>query len=331
MKRKIPDEIGILAVLVLVGLILSLMSPEFFTASNLSTLLLNATVIALLSIGETFVLLTAGIDLSVGSGIALSGVLSALILENHGSIWLSLIVAVISTLLMGLFNGLIIHYVKVPPFIVTFATMSVAASIPMIVTQANPIAITQESFGNIGSGYLLGVPVPVIILVVVAIFAYILLAKTVVGMQIYAVGGNRESARLAGVNTARVDLLVYIVSGFTSGVCGIIDASRLMSGYPTAGSGNDLFFSIAAAVVGGVSLFGGIGSVGGALIGAVLIGTISDGLNILNVSSYWQPLVIGVIILIGVTFDTLRTSQRLNLSFWSVLSSRLKGRTQPLS
>jgi ribose transport system permease protein len=331
MKRKIPDEIGILAVLVLVGLILSLMSPQFFTASNLSTLLLNATVIALLSIGETFVLLTAGIDLSVGSGIALSGVLSALILEHHGSMWLALMAAVVSTLLVGLFNGLIIHYVKVPPFIVTFATMSVAASIPMIVTQANPIAITRESFGNLGSGYLMGVPVPVIILAVIAILAYILLSKTVVGMQIYAVGGNRESARLAGVNTARVDLLVYLVSGFTSGVCGIIDASRLMSGYPTAGSGNDLFFSIAAAVVGGVSLFGGIGSVGGALIGAVLIGTISDGLNILNVSSYWQPLVIGVIILIGVTFDTLRTSQRLNLSFWSVLSSRLRGRAQPLS
>lgn len=329
MKKRLPNEVGILVVLVLVGLVLSLLSPHFFTGANLSTLLLNATVIALLSIGEAFVLLTGGIDLSVGSGIALSGVVAAVVLAHHGSILLSVVVAIASTLLVGLFNGLIIHYVKVPPFIVTFATMSVAASIPLIITQANPIAITLESFANIGSGYVVGIPVPVIVLVIVAILAYILLSKTVVGMQIYAVGGNRESARLAGVNTARVDLLVYLVSGFTSGVSGVIDASRLMSGYPTAGTGNSLFFSIAAAVVGGVSLFGGTGSVPGALIGALLIGAISDGLNVLNVSSYWQPLVIGLIILVGVTFDTLRASHRLNLSFWTVLTSRLKRRPHP--
>jgi ribose transport system permease protein len=323
MKRRVPQETGILVVLLLVGVVFTRLSPYFLTESNLFTLLLNTAVVALLALGQTFVLLTAGIDLSVGSGIALSGVTAAIVLAANGSVWEAVVAGVLATAAIGLINGVIIHYLKVPAFITTFGTMSVAASIPMIVTQAVPIAITNQSFANLGGGFLGPVPVPVAILFVVAILAYFILARTVFGIHVYAVGGNRESARLAGVNTARVDIIVYLVSGILSGVSGIIDASRLMAGYPTAGSGTDLFFSIAAAVVGGVSLFGGVGTIPGVIVGAVLIGTISDGLNIANVSSYWQPLVIGLIILIGVTFDTLRQSRTGNLSLLQRVAGRL--------
>ncbi|KLU59674.1 ribose transport system permease protein RbsC [Peptococcaceae bacterium CEB3] len=325
-RWKLPNETGIFGVLVVVFVVLSLLSPTFFTVSNTFTLLLNATVIAILSLGQTFVLLTAGIDLSVGAGIALSGVIAAVGMQDGFSWGVSVILALLATVLIGVFNGLVIHYIKVPAFIVTFATMGVASSIPLILTHAVPIPILNPSFSIIGQGFVGPVPFPVILLAILALVAYVILSRTVFGLHVYSVGGNRESARLAGVNTAKIDILVYSISGLMSGVAGLIDASRLMSGYPTAGSGNSLFFSISAAVVGGVSLFGGIGTIPGAIIGALLIGTLSDGMNILNVSSYWQSLVIGVIILLGVTFDTIRTSQKEKVGFTKVISGKFAGK-----
>lgn len=322
-KWRLPKEWGIFSVLVLVYIVFGILSPNFLTASNTFTLLLNGSVVGLLAIGQTFVLLTAGIDLSVGSGIALSGVMAAIAMA-HGAPWyLAMMAALICTILIGLFNGVVIHYVKVPAFIVTFATMGVASSIPMILTQDTPIPITSNAFSFIGEGFVGPVPVPVILMLGVAVIAYLILSRSVFGLHIYAVGGNRESARLAGVNTAKVDLMVYMLSGLMAGLGGLVDASRLMSGYPTAGSGTSLFFSISAAVVGGVSLFGGVGTILGAVIGAILIAVVSNGLDILNVSSYWQPLVIGLIILAGVTMDILRTSRSENRSFWDVLQKRL--------
>lgn len=323
-KPRLPKELGIFSVLVLAYIIFGILSPNFMTTSNTFTLLLNGSVVGLLAIGQTFVLLTAGIDLSVGSGIALSGVMAAIAMA-HGAPWyLAMIAALVCTILIGLFNGVVIHYVKVPPFIVTFATMGVASSIPMILTQDTPIPITSNAVSFLGQGFIGPVPVPVILLLLVAVTASLVLSRTVFGLHVYSVGGNRESARLAGVNTAKVDLTVYMLSGLMAGLGGLVDASRLMSGYPTAGSGTSLFFSIAAAVVGGVSLFGGVGTILGAVIGAVLIAVVSNGLDILNVSSYWQPLVIGLIILAGVTVDILRTSRSENNSFWEGLRKRLR-------
>jgi ribose transport system permease protein len=293
------------------------------TTSNTFTLLLNGSVVAFLAIGETFVLLTAGIDLSVGADIALSGVVAAIAI-GHGLPWyMGILLAIASTMVIGWFNGVVIHYVKVPPFIVTFATMGVASSIPLILTEATPIPITSKFFAFIGQGFIGPLPFAVLLLAVVAIIAHLILSRTVFGLHVYSVGGNREFARLAGVNTAKVDVLVYMLSGVMAGVGGLVDASRLMSGYPTAGSGNSLFFAIAAAVVGGVSLFGGIGTVPGAVIGAVLIAVVSDGMDIMNVSSYWQPLVIGLIILVGVTIDTLRVARSQRTSFREVLMARV--------
>lgn len=307
-RRALPDELGIFVVLVVVVIVLSLLSPAFGTVSNGLTLLLNGAVIAFLALGQVFVLLTGGIDLSTGANVAMSGVLAALFM-SWGLPWLvATVLAVGCGALLGLINGAVVSFVKVPPFIATFGAMGVASSIPLIITGANSIPVRDVGFSFIGQGYIAGIPVPVVLLVIAAVLATILLRRTRQGVWIYALGGNAAAARLAGVQVRRTTLLVYALSGACAGMGGVIATSRLMVGFPATGLGNELFFSIAAAVVGGVSLFGGIGSVTGAMIGAVLIAAVSDGLNVLNVSSYWQSLVIGLIILGGVAIDTYRRS-----------------------
>ena len=305
-KFRWPDQTGIFLVLLVVLLVLSLMSPSFGTVNNMLSLLLNGSVIAFLALGQTFVLLTGGIDLSTGANIAMTGVLAAYLME-HGIPWvLASVLAVAAGLVLGVINGLIIHYVKVPPFIVTFSTQGIATAVPLIITGANSISIGQTGFSWIGQGRVAGIPIPVILLLIAAVAATWFLTRTRLGVHVYASGGNKPAARLAGVNIPRITVLAYAVSGVCGGIAGLIATSRLMVGFPATGLGNELFFSIAAAVVGGVSLFGGTGTVPGAMIGAVLIAAVSNGMNVLNVSSYWQSLVIGSIILLGVSFDTYR-------------------------
>lgn len=312
MKRwRVPEEAGVALILLLVIVAMSILSPNFRTLSNAEILLLNGAVIAFLAMGQTFVLLTGGIDLSAGSAVAMTGVLAAVIMR-YGYPWeVAALVAILVGILLGVVNGFFIHYVRLPAFIVTFCTNGVAASIPFIITGANSVSVKDYDFAVIGRGAMFGIPMPVFLVIVAAILLTIVLRLTPLGVQIYATGGNAETSRLAGVNIGRTIITVYVVSGVCAAIGGLITASRLMVGYPSAGSGNELFFSIASAVVGGVSLFGGIGSVPGALLGAVLIATVSNGMNVLGVPSYWQPLVIGLIILTGVTFDTYR--RRLSL------------------
>jgi ribose transport system permease protein len=302
----VPEETGIFVILLIVVIGFSMLSSNFRTVSNGSTLLLNGSVIAFLALGQAFVLLTGGIDLSTGANVALTGVFAAQMMQ-HGLPWT---VAALLALLLGAFvgtvNGLVIHYVKVPAFIVTFATQGVASSIPLIITKGNSVPVLDSNFSFVGQGKIAGAPVPVVMLITAALVAWFLLKSTIYGRHVYAFGGNREAARLAGVNLARTTVSVYALSGLCAGFGGLISTSRLMVGFPTTGLGNELFFSITAAVVGGVSLFGGTGSVPGAMIGAVLIAAVSDGMNVANVSSYWQPLVIGLIILAGVSLDTYR-------------------------
>lgn len=306
MRRRVPNEVGIAAVVVLVAVVLSVLSPNFRTLENAQVLLLNGAVIAFLALGQTFVLLTGGIDLSTGSNIALTGMIAALTTAAGLPWYLAIVTAVATGLLVGAVNGSLIAYLKLPPFIVTFATFGVAASIPLILTGASSINVRDPLFAIIGRGALFGIPMPVVLVAVAAIIFTVILRFTSTGVHIYAVGGNAETSRLAGVRSARVIVLSYALSGLCASMGGLIVTSRLMVGYPSAGSGNELFYSIAAAVVGGVSLFGGIGSIGGALLGAVLIATVSNGMNVIGVESYWQPLVIGVIILVGVVLDTHR-------------------------
>lgn len=311
-RRRIPEELGIFAVIVLVAAIFGLMSPTFRTFDNANLLLLNGAVIAFLAMGQAFVLLTGGIDLSTGSNVALTGMIAALTMRSGAPWWVAALAALAVGALVGTVNGALIHYLRLPPFIVTFAAFGVAASIPLILTGASSVNVADPMFAVIGRGSLFGVPMPVVLVVVFAIVLTVLLRLTPTGVHIYAVGGNRETSRLSGIPIGRVTMLVYALSGLCAGMGGLIVTSRLMVGYPSAGSGNELFYSIAAAVVGGVSLFGGIGSLPGALLGAVLIGTVSNGMNVVGVQSYWQPLVIGLIILGGVIIDTYRRQSSLS-------------------
>lgn len=305
-RRRLPEEAGIFLVLVIVLIVLGALSPSFRTVSNGLTLLLNGSVIAFLALGQTFVLLTGGIDLSTGANVAMTGVLAPLLMEK-GLPWpVAAVLALAAGALLGALNGAIIHYVKIPAFIATFSTMGVASSIPLIITGANSITVIDAGFAVVGQGRILGVPVPVVLLAISVVLAWFLLSWTKNGVHIYALGGNQAAARLAGVSVGRTTMMVYAISGLCAGMGGLISTSRLMVGFPATGLGNELFFSIAAAVVGGVSLFGGVGSVAGAMIGAVLISAVSNGMNVLNVSSYWQSLVIGLIILAGVSLDTYR-------------------------
>ncbi|MCZ3378154.1 ABC transporter permease [Rhizobium sp. AG207R] len=323
---KVPAEAGIAFVLLVVLIAGALASPNFLTLSNLFVLLLNGAVIGFLCLGQSFVLFTGGIDLSCGSIVAMTCVLAAVFMEYVGLPWPVAAVLVLAVgALAGALNGVIIDKTGVPPFIVTFAMMGVAASIPQIITGAESIRVMDFGYRFIGQAKISGIPFPVIALAIAIIVAAIFIKRTVTGTHIFAVGGNAEAARLAGVNTSRITILVYAISGLCGACGGLIYGSRLMTGYPTAGRGDELFFSIAGAVVGGVSLFGGIGSIYGAMIGATLIATISNLMNVLNVDAYWQPLVIGVIILVGVTFDTMRSSSRLSLPWAKFLKKKFAG------
>lgn len=309
--RRLPDEMGILGILVLVVIVMSLLSENFRTVGNLQILLLNGAVIAFLTLGQTFVLLTGGIDLSTGANVAMTGMLVAILMRS-GLIWpIAVLVGLGVGVLLGVLNGVIIHYIGIPPFIVTFATQGIAIGIAQIMTGARSVLVTQQGFGFLGRGSVLGIPMPVLMVFIAALIFAFVLRRTMTGVHIYSVGGNAETSRLAGVNIGKTIILVYAISGLCGAIGGIIYTSRLMVGTPTSGLGDQLFFSIAAAVVGGVSLFGGIGTIPGAFLGAMLIVTVSNGMNVLGVESYWQPLVIGVIILIGVTLDTYRRKMSL--------------------
>lgn len=303
-RFRLPQELGVLIVVLLMAVLMGSISPEFRTAGNMSVLLLNGSVVTLLALGQSCVLLTGGIDLSVGSNIALTGMIAALAMQHGLPWWMATLLAILTGVAVGLFNGVAVHYGKMPPFIVTFATFGISASIPKILTQAKSVTIVDPMFAFFGRGKFLGVPIPIIMALLAAFVLALMLKRTAAGVHIYAVGGNKETARLAGINIARTTILVYVISGITASLGGIITASRLMVGYPTAGSGNEQFYSIASAVVGGVSLFGGVGTILGAFLGSLLIAEVSNGMNVIGVDSYWQPLVIGVIILLGVLFDT---------------------------
>ncbi|MGC3952821.1 MAG: ABC transporter permease [Propionicimonas sp.] len=308
-RFRLPEETGIFGVLIAILAVMSLLSPNFRTLDNFSVLLVNGMVIGFLALGQCFVLLTGGIDLSTGANVGMTGVLAA-VLMRAGLDWtIAAVLAVAIGTALGTVNGLIVQYLKVPPFIATFSTQGVALAIPLIITGASSVPVLQSSFALIGQGRVAGIPVPVILLLIAAIIAGVFLKMTRSGVHIYAVGGNPAAARLSGVNISATTILVYSVSGLCAGIGGLIATSRLMVGFPATGTGNELFYSIAAAVVGGVSLFGGVGTVLGAMIGAVLIAAVSNGMNVLNVQSYWQSLVIGLIILAGVAFDTLRRSR----------------------
>jgi ribose transport system permease protein len=293
--------------LILIIILLSILSPFFLTLSNFINVLRQVSLIAIVAVGMTYTILTGGIDLSVGSIVALSGVITVLLLKTYNvNIWLCVIAGLSIGILSGSITGIMISSrIKMPPFIASLAMMAVLRGIALIITGGQPIYNLPKYFGIIGGGILLGIPIPVIIMFAAFIIAFINLKYTKMGISFFAVGGNEEAARVAGINIKRTKIIAYIISGLTSAIAGIILASRVMVGESIAGFYYELD-AIAAVVIGGVRMTGGEGNIWGALIGALIMGFIKNGLNLLNVSVYWQQVAIGVIIAGTISFNLLR-------------------------
>ncbi|MTV48752.1 ribose ABC transporter permease [Heliobacillus mobilis] len=295
-------KIGPLIGLILICIGLTLMSDRFFTPSNLMNVARQVSINTLLAVGMTFVILTGGIDLSVGSILAFSGALAAGALAVGMNPFVVVIYACVLGLLAGTVNGLFIAYGGIAPFIATLGTMTLFRGATLIYTEGRPIRAVEETFSNLGGGYVGPIPTPVIIMAAVVILAWFILTRMTIGRRVFAIGGNEDAAIFSGIKTNLYKVLVYGISGLLAGLAGAILTSRLMSAQPTAGTGYELD-AIAAVVLGGTSLSGGAGGVLGTLVGALIIGVLDNGLNILNVSSFYQQAVKGIVILIAVLLD----------------------------
>lgn len=307
---RITSEFGVGIALIAEFLIFTLLSPRYFFATeNFLNITLQVSITAIIAAGMTFVILTAGIDLSVGALVALTGVVATSVLKFDLPFSLSLSFAMAVGLSVGAFSGaaagFFVTRMNITPFIVTLALMTIWRGAAFMYTDGRPVWDLPEAFGFLGSGRVLEVPFPTALMIIVYACSYIVLTKTRFGRYVYAVGGNKEAARLAGVNVHRVLFGVYIICGVLSSLSGILLASRINSGQPNAGVMYELDV-IAAVVVGGTSLFGGRGTIMGTFLGSMLIGVLRNGLNMLNVGSYVQQVVVGVVILLAVMMDQFR-------------------------
>ncbi|RAK10608.1 ribose ABC transporter membrane protein [Halanaerobium saccharolyticum] len=302
--NKFKTGIGLLALII----ILSFLSPYFLTIPNLLNVVRQVSIIAIVSFGMTMVILTGGIDLSVGSMLAFSGAISAGMIINSGlNVFLAILIGLAAGTALGLFNGIAVAKAKLPAFIVTLAMMTIARGFTLIYTNGRPISGFEKTFRFFGAGYLGRIPVPVVIMFLLLFVIYILLKKTPLGRYIYAIGGNEKATKLSGINTDKIKIAVYALNGFLAAVSGIILTSRLNSAQPMAGEGYELD-AIAAVVLGGTSLSGGSGGVIGTIVGALIIAVLNNGLNLLNVSSFYQLVAKGAVILLAVFLD--RKSQQ---------------------
>ena len=296
---------SILSGLLIMMLVFSMNSQYFFTSNNLLTIALQTSMIAIIALGQTFVLITAGIDLSIGSNIAIAGVISAMAMKAGMPLVVAIMLGLLVGALVGLINGILIAYGDLPPFVVTLGSMSIVKGVALLITGGIPVTRLGKSFNIIGNSKLLGIPIPVLIMIALTLIFGFILSKTKLGTRIFAVGSNLEVAKFSGINTKKIIIIVYVFSGFLAAVAGVIMASRIASGQPTAGTGYELY-AVAASVIGGVSLAGGEGLLTGTLIGALIIGVLRNGLNLLNVSAFIQEIMIGAVIIIAVFTDRIK-------------------------
>ncbi|MGE4498526.1 MAG: ribose ABC transporter permease [Deferribacterales bacterium] len=292
--------------LLILAVIVSLLSPRFFTVSNILNVLRQTSINAVMAAGMTFVILTGGIDLSVGSILAICGAVAAFMISSGFDPYITIATTLLLGTVLGVFAGVIITKGKVQPFIATLVAMTLLRGATLVFTDGKPISTGfdegSDVFAWFGTGYVLGIPVPVFLMILVFAVSYYVLKYTRFGRYVYAVGGNEEASRLSGVRVSRVKTAVYAISGLLSALAGIILTARLSSAQPTAGGGYELD-AIAAVVLGGTSLAGGVGTIFGTLIGALIIGILNNALNLMNVSSYYQMIAKGAVILIAVLMD----------------------------
>jgi ribose transport system permease protein len=299
-------EAGILFALIGIWAVTAILNRRFFNPYNLQVLSRQIAVFGLIAIGETLVILTGGIDLSPGSVIALTSVLTAFFLSHGLGIAGAIVLTILIAVMIGWWHGIFITKLKVPPFIITLGTFAIARGLATVITKGWPVINIPESFSFIWGGMLLGfIPFPVFILIIISGFSIFLLGRTVYGRHIYAVGGNIEAARLSGINVDNTRILAYVLSTVMAGIVGILLTARLKQGNPNVGLTYEMY-AIAASVIGGTSLFGGVGTVVGALIGAGILTAVWNSLVLLKVSSYWHEVILGFIIVISVTIDVLR-------------------------
>lgn len=303
--RRGIGKYGLLLSFVGICVALSVTTPQFLTVQNLLIIVTQVAINALLAFGVTFVIITGGIDLSIGSMVAVTGVVAASFAHpDTYPVAVPLLAGLGAGLLFGAFNGFVITRSNVPPFIVTLGTMTIGRGLALILSKGRPVSNLSDSFNFIGGGKILGVPMLIIILILAFTICSVILRKTVIGRYMYAVGGNEQAARASGIDLSRVKMVVYTLCGGLAALAGILLTSRITTGQPNAGTGFELD-AIAAAIIGGTSTSGGTGTMTGTLIGALLIGVISNGLDLLNVTSYYQQVVMGVIIIGAVVLDGL--------------------------
>ena len=302
-------NLGIMIVIVLIGLILSFLSPVFLSPYNLRTVLLEITTNVYIALGMALVMILGGIDLSVGSIVAMSGTLTVgLMVLNHLPMWLAVLLGLGTGAAIGLVNGSIVAFFKIPSFIVTLAMLNVARGVAYVYSGGRSTRMMDPGFTNIGSGYLGLFPLPVLYMVALIAIFLVMLNQTKLGTYIYAIGGSRESARLSGVPIKKIEVVTFAISGMLAAFAGIVLSARMFSGQPSVGIGYELD-AIAACVLGGVSMAGGVGRISGTIFGAIVIGIVSNGLNLINLSSFWQLIVKGIIILIAVIIDSQKGNQ----------------------
>lgn len=308
LKRQLQQSLAFGTLIALV-VFFSIFGNNFLTWSNISGILLSTAVIGILALGTTFVIITGGIDLSIGTGMTLAAVMTGVLITNLGMpVWIGVLGGVATGVLMGLVNGLNITFLRLPPFIATLAMMMVAQGLALVISGVRPIYFSSSApdFKQIALGTIIpGLPNAVLITLILAVVAYLVLNKTILGRFTFAIGSNEEATRLSGVNTRRWKIFIYMFAGAFTGIAGVVLASRLDSAQPQLGVGYELQ-AIAAVIIGGTSLLGGRGSILGTVIGALIMSVLINGLRIMSIQTEWQNVVVGIVILIAVFFDSLR-------------------------
>ncbi|TPK81988.1 MULTISPECIES: ABC transporter permease [unclassified Mesorhizobium] len=306
-KRNYNALFGLtlLALLVLLWVILSLATSSFASANNISNLLRQGSMIAILAVGQTFVIITGGIDLSVGAVVGFATVIAAMLINAGVPVFLAILLTLLVGVAIGLFHGFGIVKMGLPPFIITLATLTSLRGIGLLMTNGNSISINNDAFQEFSRNSFLGIPNLFWMVLLVGIPAYVFLHHSRWGRYLFSVGSNAEASRLSGVNVQRTIFMAYTLSGLCAAFVGVLLASRIGIGNPTQAEGWELQ-AIASSVIGGTSLFGAVGSVHGPLLGAFILATINNGANLLNVNAFWQRVITGVLIIVIVYFDGLR-------------------------
>jgi ribose transport system permease protein len=305
-NRQFLKNIGILPILIIIGVFFSFLTPNFLKPNNMMNVLRQSSINIVLASGMTMVILTGGIDLSVGSILASTAVIGVITSLNPNLQWATVLFPLIAGLAMGLVNGLLVARVRLVPFIVTLATMTAMRGVSYLIPDGTTVINNDLNFAWIGNDYLGPIPWLVIVALIIIGLSWFLLRKTVLGVHIYAVGGNSAASRLTGINVPGVLTFVYAMSGLMSGLGGVMTASRLYSASGLLGNGYELD-AIAAVILGGTSPNGGIGSITGTLIGALIMAILNNGMTLMNISFYWQMVIKGIVIILAVTIDRFRT------------------------